>query len=153
MVLSALASAQRPADCIRFCPAEYNPICGKPADGRGPDTTFGNRCLFDNYNCNKSGRRKILVIVDFLDISNSFDFFRICKMVWWPLPWRSASSEGISIRLKNCKQIPETLPMHTVADDTRVYLIILFNIYYRISYQITVTAEAIWNVNLWTYTK
>lgn len=44
--------------CAKVCTADYTPICGKPAEGKGTEITFGNKCVLDNYNCEKKDKRK-----------------------------------------------------------------------------------------------
>lgn len=58
----APASSSTPAPkntCAKACTADYAPICGKPAEGKGTNITFGNKCVLDNYNCEKKDKRKI----------------------------------------------------------------------------------------------
>lgn len=65
MILFVAFTYASPADkketapaCSKACTADYTPICGKPKDGKGSDITFGNSCVMESYNCEKSDRRE-----------------------------------------------------------------------------------------------
>lgn len=61
IVLLVTYASCKPADkkdsCQRSCASDYTPLCGKPAEGKGTEITFGNKCVLDNYNCEKKDKR------------------------------------------------------------------------------------------------
>lgn len=62
ILLTAYASSS-PApskdSCQAICAGDYKPVCGKPADGKGTNITFGTKCVLDNYNCQHRDKREI----------------------------------------------------------------------------------------------
>lgn len=57
VVLAIFACGSSANDCLRPCPANYDPICcGTAAPSSEPQYTFGNTCALDQWNCenNKS---------------------------------------------------------------------------------------------------
>lgn len=67
VLLTAYATSSPAKDtCQKACTADYSPICGKPAEGKGTDITFGNKCVLDNYNCEKKDKREFLLEMQFI---------------------------------------------------------------------------------------
>lgn len=58
-VVISTEAAPKKDSCQIPCTSDYSPICGKPAEGKGTDITFGNKCVLDNYNCEKKDKRKL----------------------------------------------------------------------------------------------
>lgn len=69
LVCYAYASPAPAKDtCQKACSLDYTPVCGKPADAKGTDITFGNNCVLQNYNCEKKDKRES----DFIQLKKSF---------------------------------------------------------------------------------
>lgn len=57
-LIAYAAAAPKKNECQGICTADYTPVCGKPAEGKGTDITFGNQCVLNNYNCEKKDKRE-----------------------------------------------------------------------------------------------
>ena len=58
VLVMSIEAAPKKAQCQTPCDFDYKPICAKPAESKGTEITFGNKCVLDNYNCEKKDTRK-----------------------------------------------------------------------------------------------
>jgi hypothetical protein len=54
-IVGLVLSVPAKNECPKVCTADYAPVCGKPAQGNQDKLiTFGNKCVLDVFNCEKS---------------------------------------------------------------------------------------------------